>query len=431
MYQFVLWGYGRRGKRFFDFCKKEHIKAIIDTNINLQGGVVENIPIISYEKYKSQYSKYDILVTVEVYEEIINMMKEDHIHNYFLLKECPHEFRGYEKELWFEQLPIRIDSGHKYMIYGLNIYSILLREYICKKIGTNEVGIVPETKRKEDIFLPKYDFVISSQILDKKDNFDLLIACKSYAENREYKIQNVFWFDHQFEKNYSPEIDMLRDKHKGQKCFIVATGPSIRAEDLERLGASNYVCFGVNKIYLSFDKTSWRPEYLVATDEKFIAYYDEMLHSGVKNVIISDLLPEVAQKGRQEGAIVFHSIIDENGLPEFSEEPMWKLYSVGSVVYECLQLAIYMGFSEIYLLGTDHNYSENQLEKTNHFHKNYYTGIGKPNQYVKEHVERAFQSAKLYAENHGIKIYNATRGGKLEIFERADFDLLMNKGENK
>ena len=71
------------------------------------------------------------------------------------------------------------------------------------------------------------------------------------------------------------------------------------------------------------------------------------------------------------------------------------------------------------------------MEKTNHFHKNYYTGIGKPNQYVKEHVERAFQSAKLYAENHGIKIYNATRGGKLEIFERADFDLLMNKGENK
>lgn len=39
-----------------------------------------------------------------------------------------------------------------------------------------------------------------------------------------------------------------------------------------------------------------------------------------------------------------------------------------------------------------------------------------------EYNVRAYKSARLYAENHGIKIYNATRGGELEVFERVNFD---------
>jgi hypothetical protein len=40
---------------------------------------------------------------------------------------------------------------------------------------------------------------------------------------------------------------------------------------------------------------------------------------------------------------------------------------------------------------------------------------------------KAYQSAKAYADAHGIKVYNATRGGKLEVFERVDFDSLFDK----
>lgn len=429
MYQFVLWGFGIRGKRFFEFCKKKHIRAIIDANTSLLGYEIEDVPIISYKDYKSQYSEYDILVTVEDYECIVNMMQADHINNYFLLKDCPHEFRGYEKGLWFEQFPINVCSGQKYIIYGLNTYSILLREYICEKIGTSEVSIVAETKRKEDVFSVKYDFVVPFYEFKQNDDCEVLIACKNYTLKADRKVQNVFYFAHQFKKNYSPEIDILRDKYHGQKCFIVATGPSINTKDLEDLSESDYVCFGVNRIYLAFDKTGWRPEYLIATDEKMVVYYDEMIHSGAKNVIISDVLPEIAKKGRKVGAAVVHLVVDEDGLPEFSAELEWQVYGGGSVVYECLQMVAYMGFKEIYLLGTDHNYSENQSERSNHFHKDYYSGVSKPAKYLKERVERSFKSAKVYAENHGIKIYNATRGGKLEIFERVDFDSLMKKGE--
>ena len=37
----------------------------------------------------------------------------------------------------------------------------------------------------------------------------------------------------------------------------------------------------------------------------------------------------------------------------------------------------------------------------------------------------AYQKAKTYADTHNIKIYNATRGGKLEVFQRVEFDSLF------
>jgi len=36
-----------------------------------------------------------------------------------------------------------------------------------------------------------------------------------------------------------------------------------------------------------------------------------------------------------------------------------------------------------------------------------------------------YQAARDYADNNGLKIYNATRGGKLEVFERVDFGSLF------
>ena len=89
-----------------------------------------------------------------------------------------------------------------------------------------------------------------------------------------------------------------------------------------------------------------------------------------------------------------------------------------------MQLAAFMGFKEIYLLGVDFSYG-GQQKNTNYTYF-YETdaienmGVG----YVRQ-VTLAYQAAKRYAESHGIKIYNATRGGKLEIFERVDFDSLF------
>ena len=108
--------------------------------------------------------------------------------------------------------------------------------------------------------------------------------------------------------------------------------------------------------------------------------------------------------------------------PKFSSNFAQKSYLGATVAFACLQLAVYMGFTEIYLLGIDCSYLKNS--SGNYF----YTQDTKDSQeHGTDYMVLAYQSAKEYADTHGIKILNATRGGELEVFKRADFDTLFDK----
>ena len=101
-----------------------------------------------------------------------------------------------------------------------------------------------------------------------------------------------------------------------------------------------------------------------------------------------------------------------------------------------LQLAVYMGFKKIYLLGMDFTFSVEKTIEGNTImndiinHNSIIEKVEKELfdfQYFAEIDDQllGYQAAKRYADAHGIKIYNATRGGKLEVFERVNFDTLF------
>ena len=85
-----------------------------------------------------------------------------------------------------------------------------------------------------------------------------------------------------------------------------------------------------------------------------------------------------------------------------------------------------MGFAEIFLLGVDFNYTKNVYDHQNHFE-----GCDTPQNRIRlntvypERTLLAYQAANKYCKEHEIKICNATRGGKLEEFERVNFDSLF------
>ena len=96
-----------------------------------------------------------------------------------------------------------------------------------------------------------------------------------------------------------------------------------------------------------------------------------------------------------------------------------------------LQIAAYMGFEEIYLLGMDHYNVGSVVDPRNHFSSDYFSDEEKA---IYEGVAAdfdsmnlAYQKAETYSRKHGFRIYNATRGGRLEAFERVDFDGLFQK----
>ena len=93
-----------------------------------------------------------------------------------------------------------------------------------------------------------------------------------------------------------------------------------------------------------------------------------------------------------------------------------------------------MGFKEIYLLGVDHSFSVYQNMKgevirdenaKDYFCEDY--NKDRDNLFVPtpERSELAYMAAQAFANSSDVKIYNATRGGKLEVFPRIDFDSIF------
>jgi hypothetical protein len=102
----------------------------------------------------------------------------------------------------------------------------------------------------------------------------------------------------------------------------------------------------------------------------------------------------------------------------FSADPSDLLHCSGSVIIDyCIPLAIYMGFKQIYLLGCDHCNHPNGVR---HFDGRTapLSGISTPWDVVTE----AYKVVAGYAAEHGIEIYNATRGGELEVFPRVSLE---------
>ena len=244
----------------------------------------------------------------------------------------------------------------------------------------------------------------------------------------------------------------LKDKHKGERCFIIGNGPSLTLEDLELL--KNEVTFAANRIVRIFPKTSWRPTYYCCIDytcygldHKEINEMDAALRFiPVERAFAAGKVYEevtyynrvVSYVGVENGGMV------KNREFQFSEDVGQKVYGTKTVLYDMLQFAVYMGFKEIYLLGVDHTYRREVLEdgtvvetgaKANHFcEKEYDQDRGKVAGYA-SHVylmEQGYKKAKEVCEKRNITIKNATRGGRLEVFERVDLEsVLFGTGEEK
>lgn len=227
-------------------------------------------------------------------------------------------------------------------------------------------------------------------------------------------------------------LELLKNKYKGQRCFIVGNGPSLNIEDLNKL--KNEKTFAFNRIYYIFEKTEWRPSFYVTEDIKIISNsLDEINKLNLKNIFVPDII-KFDYKIKINNAIYFKETIEyfEDRLPNFSDN--MDIYWGGTVAYTAMQMAVYMGFKEIYLIGVDHNFRVSQDSngniKVDNSVKDYFCGnynSDKDELYIPnlDNSTKAYMAARKYCDEHDVTIYNATRGGKLEVFERVDFDKLF------
>lgn len=235
-------------------------------------------------------------------------------------------------------------------------------------------------------------------------------------------------------KDLVKRLQALKDSHKGERCFIIGTGPSLTIQDLELLQGE--VTFATNRIYELFPKTTWRPTYYVNQDHELIKTFGD----NIRDIDVERIFLPVDYAQRFPGEkysffVLKHKEFFPQDAP-FSTDISRYLAQGFTVTYGAIQIAAYMGFKEMYLLGIDHNYSisrdaKGRPVKQESIAKNYPDGmkeiVNQKNLPRVEETTVAYETAEKISRQLGFRIYNATRGGKLESFERVQLEAVLER----
>ncbi len=428
----VVWGIGIRGKDFIEYIGQENVEAIIDNNLAFSVlEAYDSIPIVSFETYLKKYQKYFIVVTPLAYQDIETQLKAHKIYQYFILVRNPSELQGYGIKSIFEYLPICYDVNACNVVYGLDLFGVLLYEFLVRK-GCHYVYLLPHRGADSNTILACKQIYNHHRFIERieQTGFDsgriFVTVPERLIHNGSWIEENCFDFSDRIMGYKNTEIEKFKNAESGKRGFIVCTGPSLRIEDLNTLKAHNEICISVNKIFLAFSKTNWRPQYYIAWDRKILRECKEFISQlDVPNKFCPDTETDILEK--KDDIYIFHNHVYSPDTSEiaFSDNVAIKVYMGYTVAYAALQLACYLGFESIYLLGVDFSYTSNPNDVANHFVKEYVSKTNQVNPFSMKECLIGYQKAKEYACSHGIKIYNATRGGNLEVFERVDFDELF------
>lgn len=242
-------------------------------------------------------------------------------------------------------------------------------------------------------------------------------------------------------KEYNDKLKSLKNKYKGKRCFIIGNGPSLNKCDLKLL--KNEYSFAVNGIFYKTKEMGYKPNFYMVED----------------NHVVADNLREINRYKCEYKFFPYNYtnmiVPDENTIfipmdcgfyrenhpyfckPRFSKDVPNEIFAGQSVTIMQLQMAYHLGFTEVYLIGMDFSYAlpdstivegcnyTSQEDDVNHFHPDYF---GKGKKWHDPQLDRVLSNYKKCQEefeSDGRKIYNATVGGKLEMFERVEFNSLF------
>lgn len=203
-------------------------------------------------------------------------------------------------------------------------------------------------------------------------------------------------------------MNHLCDLHKGETCVIIGNGPSLASVPNDML--AKFATFGTNRIYLKYV-----PTYYVAVNPLVINQYK----NDIENLDTTRFLTV------QTPTSFF---LRSWPVPLFSYDPTRYIYEGYTVTFVCLQLAFFMGFTTVKLVGVDHDYvyegepNEKQVlqgDDPNHFDPNYFKDAmwNLPDLKASEH---AYRLALQAFEKDGRQIINCTPESKLDVFDFGD-----------
>ncbi len=254
---------------------------------------------------------------------------------------------------------------------------------------------------------------------------------------------------------------IFENKHQGERCFILATGPSINQQNLSLLAGE--LCFAVSHFFLHKDIETIAPKYQILapchppfdfqTLEKVFTGFNTNYPQDVTYFLghrpydysVYNFLQNNPQYQTERNYFLNYSDSPALNETNYLDSNTWDIskspFGIRTVIYSAIQIAIYMGCKEIYLVGCDHDYLNDTNRVTNHHFYLEEEGVSDAEHLSSFSTEKWFEEYYLrwkqyrlmreYAELNNINIYNATKGGMLDVFSRVNFDNLFINSKNK
>ncbi len=244
----------------------------------------------------------------------------------------------------------------------------------------------------------------------------------------------------------------LKDIHKGKRCFIIGSGPSIKEQNLKLL--KNEIVIPVNNFYVHHDFQ----EIMNGDCPKY--YLTAPTHSPQDRETWAQWLTEISTYVPSHTKMIFginkyvdniESIIREYGIFQ-NHEIYWyfpgtnryiekygfykRYLDISRVVMEAgtasiyaLIFAVYMGFEEIYLIGLDHSYICSNLNASKlRFYDN---AIHQKYEKLPSNMDMFFDQGNIFFHYQTIKsncqskIFNLSHRTLLDVFENCTFEEIL------
>lgn len=225
-------------------------------------------------------------------------------------------------------------------------------------------------------------------------------------------------------------IGFYKNLYRGQRCFIIGNGPSLKKMNLSYL--KNEITFGLNRFYLLFDKIGFHSSFLIAVNELVL----EQCAAEISDLCMPKFVNIKSHKhiGFDQSTIFINCLGKPNTGPWFSPEIKAGVCTGGTVTYVAMQIAYFMGFDQVILIGVDHSFVTTgpphrvvvtKESDCNHFDPNYFGKGFKWQLPDLERSELSYRIAKFHFERNNREILDATIDGKLNIFPKVKYEELF------
>ena len=221
--------------------------------------------------------------------------------------------------------------------------------------------------------------------------------------------------------NYK-KISSLKAKYNNQRCFIIGGSPSIKNLDLSKLNSE--ITFSVNRGYKNFDDKFTHSTYHIIQD-KLLFEEDDITNEIPLDKIDNLILYAGIDFKKNDDKVIYYDYMHMMNYEHKIFEPdlTKKLVEGYSVIFTCMQIACYMAFSEIYMIGVDldfnnikgHSYTDIKGEKRR-ARKSILN-----QQIMYDYIEKGVK----FLNHINIKVFNASPIGCLDCMPRVNFEELF------